>query len=150
MPLILTNSYVYELYKDRGKLTKTAFIPTLLSRPHLDIISDFKTISEKEQYSQITEICRKRLNWLINKVQNEKWFRSQPTAKDQTWLNLEKYPDLIREDDSQTSNYSPDLLPSSQSSTRSEIEEIIPDRPVKRKTFDEYKDQWKRQCTNDI
>ena len=124
MPFILTNSYVYDLYKDRGKQTKTAFITSLLSKPHLDIKSNIITISEKEQYSQITEICRKRLNYLIEKVQKQKWFRSDPTAGDQAFVNLEKYPDLISEYDSQPPS-SLELFPSSQSSTKSEIEVLI-------------------------
>ena len=149
MPLYLTNSYVYDFYKDRGKLSKYAVVEALLSRPHLDIKSGFNTESEKDQYSQAKLICYKRLNFLIGKVQN-KWFTRDASAKDQTFFNLEKYPDLIHENDSQPSNPSLDLLPSSQTSTISEIEETIPDRPIKRKAFDEYKDQWKRHCTNPI
>ena len=147
MPLHLTNSYVYDFYKDRGKKTKHAVLEALLSKPHLDMKREFITESEKDQYNQAKAICYKRLNLLITKVQN-KWFTRDATAKEQIFLNLEKYPDLIQENDSFP--LSLETLPSSQISNRSEIEEEIPNIPVKRKAFHEYSDQWKRQCTNDI
>ena len=148
MPLILTNSYVYDLYKDRGKLSKHAFLTQLLSHPHLDIISEFKTAEEKEQYTEVKNVCYKRMLSLIDKVQKRRWFTIDPTAKEQTFLNLTKYPDLIHQD---SQPLSLELIQSSQSSVASELEEEYPDKiDKKRKAFDDLKDQTKRTRTDDI
>ena len=53
MPLFLTNSYVNDFYKDRGKKTKHAVVEALLSKPHLDMKREFTTESEKDQYGAV-------------------------------------------------------------------------------------------------
>ena len=144
MSLILTNSYVYDLYKKRGKKSHHEFILSLLSPAHLDIIDDFTfRASEKEQYYQIKILCYKRLVDLAKRVQN-KWFTTDPTAKEQTFFYLSKYPDLIHAE-SLSSQFT-----DSQSSNISEIEECYPDLPVKRKTFDECAPRTKRAKSDEI
>ena len=57
MSLILTNSYVYDKYVDRGNQSKSDFVDNLISRNHLDIKREFTTEAESEQYKQLKQVC---------------------------------------------------------------------------------------------
>ena len=76
MSLIVTNSFVYNFYKECGgaKAQKNDVIRKLLARPHLNIKIDFQTDEEKKQIDSATAVCLKRLNDLIKRVQKNRWF----------------------------------------------------------------------------
>ena len=142
MSFIIKNSFVYEYYINHKKKSKSEIVRDLLSRPNLNIKVEFKTEEETKQIEQANNVCKARLNDLVNRVQKSRWFVRFPDAKEETFFNLANYPDLIRDDDSQS-------IPDSQTSTSSVLEEIYPDPPVKRKAFDDYSVRTKRAKTDD-
>ena len=149
MSLTVNNFYVYQFYLKCGgkKATKIDVVRQLLAPPHLIIKLECQNQIEKEQYQSAVNVCKNRLATLITKVQKHKWFDTDSDSKEQTFFNLSNYPDLVKE--------GPDSLEllgsqSSTVSTHSELEELHPDPPVNRKTFDDYKPRTKRAKTDDI
>ena len=58
----------------------------LLSRPILNIKVEFQTEDEKKQIDQANNVCKARLNELINRVQKSKWFIRFPDKKEEIFV----------------------------------------------------------------